>query len=126
MARILIRADSRFPVDRQRIRRTINQAGGGEAMEISVYIVGNRKMKQLNQQYRREKHTALVLAFPLEAANSESSLGFANAPDGVLRLGDIVISYPLARQKAIKEKVLIDEKIEELVKHGMRHLLGIK
>lgn len=129
MANVLIRADSRFPLDRRRIRQTINRIlavqGVGAEAEVSVFIVGDRKMRALNCQYRWKKGTALVLAFPLEIAETDTSVGFASAPDNILRLGDIVISYPQARQKAIKEQVLIDEKIEELVKHGMKHLLGI-
>ena len=128
MANVLIQADSRFPVDRRRIRRTINRIltaqGVGAEVEVSVLIVGDRKMKALNEQYRRKKATALVLAFPLETTGADAGIGFAGAPDNILRLGDIVISYPQARKRAIMEKVTIDDQVEKLVSHAMKHLLG--
>ena len=46
------------------------------------------------------------------------------APPGVMRLGDIVISYPIARLEAARDEMLVDDKIDELVLHGMTHLLG--
>ena len=48
-----------------------------------------------------------------------------NIPDGILRLGDIVVSYPVARRQAGEHNLLVDNEIKILVKHGMLHLLGI-
>ena len=129
MGRVLIKADSRFPVNRKRLRQLIKNILAvhslTEKVEISLLVVGDRKMKSLNQRYRKKNKAVSVLSFPLEKADSNSSLGFAEAPDGILRLGDIVISYPQALKAAIRKKILIDEEIDSLVKHGMRQLLDL-
>jgi probable rRNA maturation factor len=50
---------------------------------------------------------------------------FVDVPDGVLRLGDLVVSFPEAVREATEENKLVDDKIVELVLHGLDHLLGI-
>jgi len=129
VGRVLIKADSRFPVNRKRLRQTIKKiltvhSLTGE-VEVSLLVAGDRKMKALNQRYRKKDKTVSVLSFPLEKADNNSSLGFASSPDGILRLGDIVISYPQAQKRAAEHNVLVDEEIDKLVEHGMRYLLGI-
>lgn len=128
--RVLIRADSRFPIDRKKIRQLVasilkENSVGGET-EVSISVVGDRKMKTLNQQYRQRQKATSILSFPLENVGEDSGLGFADAPDGILRLGDIIISYPQALKKAVEKNILVDEQITSLIRHGMNCLLGIR
>jgi len=121
--KILIKADYRYPVDRKKIRQAmgniLKEKGLIEDVEVSVSFVGDRKMKQLNTSYRKKKETTDVLAFPL----LEKKIDFPQ--DNILRLGDIIISYPQARKQAGQYNVLVDEEIDKLVEHGLLHLLGI-
>lgn len=125
MVSILIKADSRYPIERKKlknfIRRLLARQGIKENSEVSIAIVGDRQMRQLNRKYRDLDKTTEVLAFPLEVGGGR----FATPPDGILRLGDVVVSYPLARKKATKENILVDEAIEKLAEHGLKHLLGV-
>lgn len=86
--------------------------------EVSIAIVGSRKMRALNKKYRGLDRTTNVLSFSLEEGKD-----IPRAPDK-LYLGDVVISYPVVIQEAALEKMLVDDKIAELVEHGVRHLLG--
>jgi len=129
-AKVLIKADSRFPINRKKIRQVVNSVlkenrVRGE-VEVSILVAGDRKMKALNQKYRRRKKTNSVLSFSMENTGEDSGLGFADSPNGVLRLGDIVISYPQALKVAAEENILVDDQIEKLIRHGVKHLLGIK
>ncbi|MDE5600165.1 MAG: rRNA maturation RNase YbeY, partial [Oscillospiraceae bacterium] len=63
--------------------------------EISVSFVDNRKIKELNAKYRNKNVETDVLSFPLGDSN-----GFNIDEDGVLLLGDIVISFEKAKQQA--------------------------
>lgn len=123
---ILIKTESHYTVDRKRIREVVDkflrERGVKGDIETSLAIVGDRMMRSLNRKYRNINRTADVLAFPLSV--NSSNVPFLNPPDNVLRLGDIVISYPQARDSAREEDKLIDDKIDELVIHGMKHLLG--
>lgn len=127
--KILIKADSRFPINRKKIRelvvKILKAHGLENGVEVSLAIVGSRKMKALNKQYRCQDKTTSILVFPLEDGRSPSGFGFAKAPDNILRLGDIIIAYPQALKQAAKKNILLDEEIESLVKHGMKHLLGM-
>lgn len=128
MGQVLIKADSRFPVNRKRIRQlteaVLKKHGLSEGGEVSIFIVGDRKMRKLNETYLKRKGTATVLAFPLENTAASGS-GFAESPDGVLRLGDVVVSYPQAFKRASQENVFVDEVIDQLIEHGLANLLGV-
>jgi probable rRNA maturation factor len=82
-------------------------------------------MRQLNNQYRNIDDTTDVLSFPLNDPDEKLEASFVEAPDGTMRLGDIVISFPQAVQEAAEENVLVDDRIVFLALHGLNHLLGI-
>jgi probable rRNA maturation factor len=90
------------------------------ALEVSLAIVGDRKMRHLNKQYRNKEGTANILSFPL-SEGEQSTL----PPSDFVRLGDIVISYPQIIKEASEQDMLVDERVDQLVKHGMLHLLGL-
>lgn len=126
MINVLIKTESHYTVNRKRMREKIAKVLAEKGMkmmvEVSVSIVGDRLMKELNQKYRKIDETTDVLSFPL--VDDSGKIPFVDIPDGVLRLGDIIVSYPQAREDAIEENKLIDDKIDELVEHSMLHLLG--
>lgn len=126
MVRVLFKCDSHYSVDRNRIRRLItvflNEKGVSGDVEVSIAIVGDRMMRSLNTKFRNLDKTTNVLSFPI--AEAELSSPFVEAPDNILRLGDIVLSYPQVRDQAATENKLVDDMMDELVTHGMYHLLG--
>ena len=120
--RIDIFGDSRYPVDRKYVRTEVisllKEFGFNETDKVLVEItvVGNRKIKELNRKFRQLNEKTDVLSFPLEDRNP--------GPDGMIRLGDIAVSYPEAMTMAIRTNKIVDKVIAELVCHGVRHLLG--
>ncbi|MBI3379292.1 rRNA maturation RNase YbeY [Candidatus Gottesmanbacteria bacterium] len=126
MINVLIKTESHYTVDRQRIRSAVEKVLGEKGVkgkiEVSVNIVGDRLMKELNKKYRNLDETTDVLSFPLGGDANDKP--FVDPPDNILRLGDIIISYPQAREDASVENKLVDDKIDELVAHSMLHLLG--
>ncbi len=125
MISVLFQTESHFPVDRKKVKAAIVKALEGRLTsetEVSVAIVGDRRMRGLNRTYRKVDETTDVLSFPL---NDPTSFGaFVDSPDGVLRLGDIIVSYPQAVMEAAEKNRLVDDTIVELVLHGLEHLLG--
>jgi probable rRNA maturation factor len=120
---VLFFVESRYKVDRKRIisavKDLLQNHGLESEVELSVAIVGDRKMRSLNIKYRNLDKTSNVLSFP----TSEGE--FVPMPDNVLRLGDVVISYPEVIRESAREQYMVDDRIEELVLHGVKHLLGI-
>lgn len=118
MNSVLITSESRYLIDRDKIRQAIKSLLVGERLddvEVSVLIVGARKIRSLNKKWRQIDKETDVLSFPLEEARDIR---------GTLRLGDIVVCYPVAIKEAQTENKLVDDKINELIEHGLRHLLG--
>ena len=117
-----IYVESRYKVNRKRIKQvvrdTVRKNGIVTPFEVSVAIVGNRKMRALNKKYRDMDKTTNVLSFSQDVGK-----GAPRTPDK-LYLGDVVISYPVVIEEAVLEKMLVDDKIAELVEHGVKHLLG--
>lgn len=126
MIQVFIKTESHYIINKGRIRKCIERLlisrGVKGAVEVSVTVVGNRFMRQLNKSYRNIDKATDVLSFCLN--ESKDARHFIDPPDGVLRLGDIVVSYPTAIDDASDENMLVDDKIDELIEHGLLHLMG--
>ena len=122
MIKVLIKTDSRYPIDRKKVREKIKEVLKSKRLtqnvELSLSFIGDRKMKTLNFKYRKKNETTDVLSFSMREGKSFPE-------DNILRLGDIVISYPQARKQAREYNILVDKEINRLVEHGLLHLLGI-
>lgn len=120
---VLLFVESRYRTDRKRIRKTVVDTlaahGVKGPVEVSIALVGDRKMRELSKQYKGEDKTRNILSFSLSEGEP------VVLPTDKLRLGDIVISYPVVIQEAIRDEVLVDDRINMLVEHGLMHLLGI-
>jgi probable rRNA maturation factor len=120
---IQIFVESRYKVNRKRIKKVVdkviakNEVNG--PVEVSVAIVGDRKMRELSKQYKGEDKTRNILSFSQTEGESMAM------PTDVLRLGDIVLSFPQVINDAVRDEMLVDDKVDELVEHGLMHLLGI-
>lgn len=114
--------ESRYKVNRkkitERVKYVVNKKGVASPVEVSVAIVGDRKMRSLNKKYRGIDSTTNVLSFPQMEGE------FAAVPKDTLILGDVIVSYPVIIKEAAQENMLVDEKVCELVEHGVLHLLG--
>jgi probable rRNA maturation factor len=121
--RVLIYVESRYKVNRKRIKSAVQFVLEDQSVqtpvEVSIAIIGDRKMKELNKKYRNKEGTANILEFPLNEGEQ------TKLPSDVMRLGDIAISYPMIIKESAEQDMLVDDRVEELVQHGMLHLLGL-
>ncbi len=135
MINIIISSDQRYSINKEQIKDSAisalqkNGVSSGN-VEIGISIVGDRKMHDLNLKYKGIDATTDILTFALEDPNptpmqNVPKVGFVKSPDKVLRLGDIVISYPQSVEDAGLDGISVDEEIRLLVIHGVDHLLGI-
>ena len=135
MINVIVNSDSRYPINKLAVQATVievfKQNGVSGNIQIGISIVGDRKMHEFNKKFRGINATTNILSFALEDPSSVSELqhvpkvGFVKAPDKVLRLGDILISYPQIVKDASAEGVSVEEELRFLVEHGTKHLLGI-
>jgi rRNA maturation RNase YbeY len=84
--------------------------------EISIMLVNDAKIKQLNRDYRNKNVATDVLAFPQD----EDAVNDNGGP----LLGDVVVSVETSRRQAKEHCLSGDEEIILLIIHGTLHLLG--
>ncbi len=115
--------ESRYKINRKKIKQVVenvlskNQITG--PVEVSIAVVGDRKMRELSRKYKGEDKTRNILSF------SQTEGEDLKNPTDVLRLGDIVLSFPEIIKDASKDEMLVDDKVGQLVEHGLMHLLGL-
>jgi len=79
MISILISSESRYRVEREKTRQAAEaflRAAGLVDVEVSIAVVGTRKIRLLNRKFRKIDEPTNVLSFPQEEGRG---------PDGVLR-----------------------------------------
>jgi probable rRNA maturation factor len=84
--------------------------------ELSIMLVDDEVIRQLNGSYRGKDQVTDVLSF----AMSEGEFGDVN-PNV---LGDVVISVPTARRQASRSKREVLDQVTFLLAHGLLHLVG--
>ena len=92
-------------------------------VEMELLITGQERIQELNKAYRNQDRPTDVLSFAL-SEDSEEGLLFAEAPDGLRHLGQVVISYPQAQKQAAERGHSVDKEVAVLLIHGVLHLLG--
>jgi rRNA maturation RNase YbeY len=124
MIKVYVRKQSNYPVNsgslKKRLREFLEEKGIVSDSQVSVFLVGEKKMLALTKKHGSDNGIHSVLSF----VENETKKAFIYPPGDLLRLGEIYICYSQAVEEAKREAKLIEEKIYELVEHGARHLLG--
>lgn len=88
--------------------------------EVSVTLVDNERIRELNNEFREIDRETDVLSFPLGDEN-----GFETNPDtDAILLGDIVISLEKAQSQAEEYGHSFLREVAFLLTHSLFHLLG--
>ena len=107
-------AGKKFPSRKlEKIADAILKLVGRDEAELSLALIGNAEMRQLNARYRHKDYPTDVLSFPIEGTVAESGL-----------LGDVILSVEKARQQAKERRHSVDLEMATLLIHGIVHLLG--
>lgn len=93
----------------------LDKAGhAGENAELSLRIVDEDEMTQLNQQFRGKEKSTNVLSFPADIpAELEINL-----------LGDIALCAPVIEREAHEQGKTLEAHYAHMSVHGVLHLLG--
>lgn len=93
-----------------------------EGAEVSISLVTNDEIQQLNKEYRGKDMPTDVLSFAMEEMGEDEMEIFA---DGMpTMLGDIIISVDKIQEQADDLGHSFDRELGFLVTHGLLHLLG--
>lgn len=105
---------------RRAAEAALAQAGAAPAAELTIVVTGDRRIRELNRRYLGEDRPTDVLAFPSAGPQAP----FVAAPEAATYLGDIILSYPRAREQAEAAGHPVEAELQLLVVHGVLHLLG--
>jgi rRNA maturation RNase YbeY len=96
------------------IERAVRAALSAEArpvVEVSVALLGDDDMRELNRRYLGKDAPTDVLAFALD--------------EGGDLVGDVYVGFEQARRQATELGVPIEEELARLAIHGTLHVLGL-
>lgn len=106
-----------IPVETIRTKATVVlNALGCPDDELSLVIVDDTRMRELNRDYRGVDRPTNVLAFAMRDGE------FADVTPDLL--GDVIISTDTVRREADTEGVTFEAHFDRLMIHGILHLLG--
>jgi probable rRNA maturation factor len=121
--------ESFSPAERQKMQEllkkglncVLSQHGRPPGTEISLSLVNDARICELNRDYRGIDQPTDVLSFALEENDFQSPriLGYEDN-----LLGDIVISVDRARSQAAEYGHSLERELLYLAVHGTLHLLG--
>ena len=84
--------------------------------ELSVSFVDDREIEGLNKEYLNRNGPTNVIAFPMREGS------FSDITPTLL--GDVVISADTARKEGLIAGISTEERVIELLVHGILHLFG--
>ena len=96
----------------------------GSRVELGLVIATQERVQQLNLSYLGRDEPTDVLAFSAVEEIEADLPPFVTPPDGVLHLGEVIISYPQAVAQAEEHRHSVKREIAILIIHGVLHLLG--
>ncbi|MGH9470904.1 MAG: rRNA maturation RNase YbeY [Terriglobia bacterium] len=89
---------------------------------FDVTLVDEAEIARLNLMFRGKNGPADVLSFPWQ---SEDRSGIPEVAGKLADfIGDVVISAPAARENAAREGHSVQIEIDQLILHGLLHLIG--
>jgi probable rRNA maturation factor len=90
--------------------RRVLATEGREDVEISVALLGDPEMRELNARYLQRDRPTDVLAFALG--------------EGTDTVGDVYVGFEQAERQALELGVPLHEELARLTIHGTLHVLG--
>lgn len=109
-------------VHEARLRRLVQvlmKQVGEPSSELGLCLIGDRRMRRLNREFRGKDRTTDVLAFAMRDSRAPHVSRLT-----ARILGDVVISVPTAMRQAREEQRSLEEELTTLLIHGLLHLCG--
>lgn len=85
-----------------------------EPLEVTVRLVDDEEITELNEEYRDKAKPTNVLAFPCDW----------DLPEEPRLLGDVVIAVNVVNREAKEQKKTVEQHWAHITIHGFLHLMG--
>jgi probable rRNA maturation factor len=94
------------------------EAVGERGASLSLTLVGDAAIAELNREHRGKDKPTDVLSFPLFEGGEAGQAGVERM------LGDVVISVETARRQAAEYDAPLQRELYRLLIHGLLHVMG--
>ena len=125
MIKVYVKKQANYPIKASEIKSNLKdffkKQGIVSDAQVSVAIVGKKKMLDISKKYLKDNKVHNVLSFTHEGSKGE----FVYPPGERIDLGEIIVCYPKAIEEAQSESKKVADKINELIRHAGTHLMGI-
>lgn len=117
-------------ISEERVREIVRKTLAAEQLasaSISIAIVDNPTMHELNRQYLNHDYETDVLSFLLDDSGPDrSAASEETVPRGAGRAidGEVIVSAPYARQMAVEYDWAPEHELTLYIVHGLLHLCG--
>ncbi|PIE42117.1 MAG: rRNA maturation RNase YbeY [Gammaproteobacteria bacterium] len=101
---------------------TLAELGRSDDAELTIRLVDNDEIQQLNRDYRGKDKPTNVLSFPFEPY--EALLAYAGDAAEFNLLGDMVMAPAVIEGEAKEQGKSLDHHYAHMTVHGILHLLG--
>ena len=109
---------ARLPISQERLEKVgqwVLNAEGRSGAAVSIHCVGEKRIRQLNRQWRGKDEVTDVLSF----ATSEGKI-LSDTKD----YGDIFLCIPELKRQARRFQMSESEEMARMLIHGLLHLFG--
>ena len=120
---VQIASDAGDLPDEEQLRHWVESAlqasneSNASGFEISVRLVDEKEIRELNKRYRQQDKATNVLSFPFDELDGMPE-------ESISPLGDLVICAPVVTREASQQDKAILDHWAHMVIHGTLHLLG--
>jgi probable rRNA maturation factor len=122
VCQVYINIDKKPPFSLNFLSKNLNQASKILKMnqaEISIILVGDRKIRTLNKKFRQIDKVTDVLSF-----SQQEGAGLILPKGEKAYLGDVFICWPQVKRQAKLYGLTSKQELFKLATHGLLHLLG--
>lgn len=119
--------DSMEKLLKNTVESALAQEGFEYDAELSIMLVDDERIREINNEYRNVDSPTDVLSFPIvdmREGKILSDIGDTDLDDGLLLLGDIIISLETALRQSKEYGHSLERELAFLTSHGVYHLLG--
>lgn len=99
----------------------LDMLGYGD-FDLGIWFTNNANIRHYNSVYRHKNRATDILSFPYHQLRPGERIIAQTEEDK--NLGDIIISLEFVQKQIEKMDILLMRRIQELLVHGICHLLG--
>lgn len=108
----------------QKVAKNVLESENKKEAELSIALVGQGRMRELNKRYRGENRATDILAFGQNQKLKRKSQKLSIIPKNQSGLGEIVICPREVKKNAKRFNSTFKKELARVLIHGILHLSG--